>query len=56
MLNYRVAYRMRIGKRLRQGELLPLPDPTLTASDAYTIETITLLPSDDNRVAVQVGA
>ena len=42
-------------KRLRRGELLPLPDPTLTASDAYTLETITLLPSDDNRVAIQVG-
>ena len=88
MLNYRVAYRMRMGaffaevldfpeasafgttvsearrnlasalryaaeKRLRRGELLPLPDPSCGAADAYTLESVMVLPCEDNRITVQ---
>ncbi len=49
------ALRYAAEMRLRRGELLPLPDPAPTAPDAYTIEVVTLLPSDDNRVTVQTG-
>ena len=41
--------------RLRRGELLPLPDPTHSAPDAYSQEVLTLLPDDDNRVTIQAG-
>ena len=49
------ALRYAAEKRLRRGELLPLPDPARAAPDAYTMETATVMPCDDNRVAVQVG-
>jgi predicted RNase H-like HicB family nuclease len=53
--NLASALRYAAEKRLRSGDLLPLSDPTLTAPDAYTMEMITLVPSDNNRVAVQMG-
>jgi predicted RNase H-like HicB family nuclease len=49
------ALRYAAENRLRRGEFLPMPDPTRTAPDAYTLEMVTLIPSEGNRVAVQVG-
>lgn len=49
------ALRYAAENRLRRGEFLPLPDPARTAPDAYTMETAIVMPSEDNRVAVQVG-
>jgi predicted RNase H-like HicB family nuclease len=49
------ALRYAAENRLRRGELLPLPDPTRAAPDAYTTEMATVVPCFDNRVSVQVG-
>jgi predicted RNase H-like HicB family nuclease len=49
------ALRYAAEKRLRRGEFLPMPDPTRTAPDAYTLEVVTLVPSEGNRVTVQIG-
>jgi predicted RNase H-like HicB family nuclease len=88
MLNYKVAYHLRLGaffaevldfpeatafgptvaaaregvlcalryaaqRRLRRGELLPVPDPSRTVADAYLVEVVSLLPSPDEGVWVQ---
>jgi hypothetical protein len=88
MLNYKVAYHLRLGaffaevldfpeatafgptvaaardgvlcalryaaqRRLRRGELLPVPDASRTVPDAYLVEVVSLLPSPDEGVWVQ---
>jgi predicted RNase H-like HicB family nuclease len=47
------ALRFTAERRLRHGELLPLPQAGRMAPDAYAVETITVLPYEDNRVEVQ---
>jgi predicted RNase H-like HicB family nuclease len=42
-------------RRLRRGGFLPIPDHPHESGDAYLIETLTLLPTSDDRVAVLVG-
>jgi predicted RNase H-like HicB family nuclease len=49
------ALRYAAQRRLRHGELLPIPGPASGAADAYLVETVTLLPRGDDTVAVEVG-
>ena len=48
------ALRYAAQRRLRRGELLPVPDEGRTAADAYLIEVVSLLPSPDEGVWAQV--
>jgi predicted RNase H-like HicB family nuclease len=38
---------------LRRGELLPLPNPDAQAADAYGVEFVGVMPTDDEQVWVQ---
>jgi predicted RNase H-like HicB family nuclease len=49
------ALRYAAERRLKRGELLPIPDPGRAAGDAYLVETLTLLPRGDDTVGVEVG-
>jgi hypothetical protein len=41
-------------RRLKRGEMLPIPVPDHSPGDAYLVETVTLLPTGDNSVTVEV--
>jgi predicted RNase H-like HicB family nuclease len=47
------ALRFAAEHRLREGQVMPLPQPDRMASDAYAVELVTVLPYADNRVEVQ---
>ncbi len=47
------ALRYAAQRRLRRGELLPVPDDGRTAADAYLVEVVSLLPSPDEGVWVR---
>jgi predicted RNase H-like HicB family nuclease len=49
------ALRYAAEKRIRRGELLPMPDPARTAADAYLVETVVVLPQGAEGVSVQPG-
>jgi predicted RNase H-like HicB family nuclease len=48
------ALRYAAQRRLRRGELLPMPDASRSAPDAYLVEVVNLLPSPDEGVWVQL--
>jgi predicted RNase H-like HicB family nuclease len=39
--------------RLRRGGILPVPDPDTPAPDAYCVEFVGVMPTDDTLVHVQ---
>lgn len=41
--------------RLRRGELLPIPDVTHEARDAYVVENVSVWPEGGDRVRVVMG-
>ena len=47
------ALRYAAESRLRQGEMLPMPDPHVGAVDAYLIEPVIVLPETATSVAVR---
>jgi predicted RNase H-like HicB family nuclease len=49
------ALRYAAERRLRQGELMPLPQPGRMAPEAYAVEVVTVLPYADNRVEVHTA-
>jgi hypothetical protein len=48
------ALRYAAQRRLKRGELLPVPDGGRTVADAYLVEVVSLLPSPDEGVWAQV--
>ena len=48
------ALRYAAQRRLKRGDLLPVPDEGRTAADAYLVEVVSLLPSPDEGVWAQV--
>jgi predicted RNase H-like HicB family nuclease len=51
--NLQSALRYAAERRLKRGEMLPLPDPERPLADAYLVEPV--LPRGDNTVAVESG-
>jgi predicted RNase H-like HicB family nuclease len=47
------ALRYAAEKRLRRGDVLPLPDPDAPAPDAYGVEFVEVVPTGDTQVLVQ---
>ena len=47
------ALRYAAQRRLRRGELLPVPDDSRTVADAYLVEAVSLLPGPDEGVWVR---
>jgi predicted RNase H-like HicB family nuclease len=47
------ALRYAAERRLRRGEVLPLPDPNAPAADAYGVEFLAVVPTGDAQVLVQ---
>jgi predicted RNase H-like HicB family nuclease len=41
-------------RKLRRGEMLPIPDPHRAQPDAYLVERVLLLPLDFDRVEARV--
>jgi predicted RNase H-like HicB family nuclease len=47
------ALRYAAEKRLRRGEVLPLPDPDAPAPDAYGVEFVDVMPTGEAQVLVR---
>ena len=47
------ALRYAAERCLRRGEVLPLPNPDLSAADAYGVEFVGVLPTGETEVLVQ---
>jgi len=43
-------------RKLRRGEVLPIPDPHRARPEAYLVESVMLLPLDGERVEARVTA
>jgi predicted RNase H-like HicB family nuclease len=41
-------------RKLRRGDVLPIPDPHRGPSDAYLVESVLLVPLDEERVEARV--
>lgn len=52
--NLLFALRYAAERKLRRGELLPVPDPLRSDPDAYLVENVTVLPESEDRVQVLV--
>jgi hypothetical protein len=53
--NLLLALRYAAERKLRRGDLLPMPDPHAGDAEAYLIEPVTVWPTAADRVNVQVG-
>ena len=54
-INILSSLRYAAERRLREGQVMPLPQPDRMAPDAYSVEVLTVLPYDDSRVEVQTA-
>lgn len=53
--NLIVALRYAAERRLRHGELLPIPQTSFGDPEAYLVETLSVWPQGGDRVLVQAG-
>jgi predicted RNase H-like HicB family nuclease len=54
--NLQLALRYAAERKLRRGEMLPMPDPDAGDGEAYLVETLTVWPQSTDRVNVQAGS